>query len=238
MRSPERQACRARRCAARISSAARSRRPQPPRSERGRQLRLRPRRCGPSGSRSDGRSGRCSPHRPPRSPRRWSGSRPAAVEWKVDGIRVQVHRQGPTCGFSPGRWTTSPAGSPSSSRLRCRWTSAAAVLDGEAVALRPDGRPLPFQVTSARAASQPAAAARRHDQAAEVRGRVPLALFLFDLLHLDGADLIDAPGCRPVCPARRGGAAGAGHPAAGDRRGGRGRAVLRRGHRAAGTRAW
>ena len=64
-------------------------------------------------------------------------------------------------------------------------TATAAVLDGEAVALRPDGRPLPFQVTSARAASQ----AGPDGQA----GQVPLALFLFDLLHLDGADLLELP---------------------------------------------
>jgi DNA ligase-1 len=60
------------------------------------------------------------------------------------------------------------------------------VLDGEAVALRPDGRPQPFQVTSARAASQGGAAGQR--------SQVPLTAFLFDLLHRDGTDLIDEPG--------------------------------------------
>ena len=62
-------------------------------------------------------------------------------------------------------------------------TASTAVLDGEAIALHPDGRPRPFQVTSARAASQ----------ADADRESVPLTLFLFDLLHLDGADLIDQP---------------------------------------------
>jgi DNA ligase-1 len=64
-------------------------------------------------------------------------------------------------------------------------TVADAVLDGEAVALRPDGRPHPFQVTAARAAS--------HADVGGAIGQVPLSLFLFDVLHLDGADLIDAP---------------------------------------------
>ena len=54
----------------------------------------------------------------------------------------------------------------------------AAVLDGELIALRPDGRPLPFQDTSSRAASSEGP---------------PLSVFLFDALHLDGADLIDLP---------------------------------------------
>ena len=55
------------------------------------------------------------------------------------------------------------------------------VLDGEAIALRPDGRPLPFQLTAARTASL--------DTASPTAGAtaVPLSLFLFDLLHVDGA---------------------------------------------------
>jgi DNA ligase-1 len=59
-----------------------------------------------------------------------------------------------------------------------------AVLDGELIALREDGRPLPFQDTASRTATQ--------DAAAEP---VPLSVFLFDALHLDGADLIDLPDC-------------------------------------------
>jgi DNA ligase-1 len=57
----------------------------------------------------------------------------------------------------------------------------AAVLDGELIALREDGRPLPFQDTASRTATQGAGPA------------VPLSVFLFDALHLEGADLIDLP---------------------------------------------
>jgi DNA ligase-1 len=64
--------------------------------------------------------------------------------------------------------------------------AAAAVLDGEVIALRPDGRPQPFQVTASRVGS-------RGDPAA-LREVTPLAAVLFDVLHLDGADLLDAPG--------------------------------------------
>ncbi|MBO0682608.1 MAG: ATP-dependent DNA ligase, partial [Candidatus Dormibacteraeota bacterium] len=60
-----------------------------------------------------------------------------------------------------------------------------AVLDGEAIALRPDGRPRPFQETAGRAASR--------EEVARLRREVPLTPFFFDLLHLDGADLIDLP---------------------------------------------
>jgi DNA ligase-1 len=62
----------------------------------------------------------------------------------------------------------------------------AAVLDGEAIALAPDGRPLPFQVTGARIAG------RRN--VAELRDQVPLTAVVFDLLHLDGSDMLDRPG--------------------------------------------
>ena len=60
------------------------------------------------------------------------------------------------------------------------------VLDGEVIALREDGRPQPFQVTAGRVGSKL--------DVATVRRAVPLSLFAFDLLHLDGEDLIDRPG--------------------------------------------
>jgi DNA ligase-1 len=56
-----------------------------------------------------------------------------------------------------------------------------AVFDGELIALQPDGRPRAFQDTAARAA--------RDIPASEV----PLSVFLFDVLHLNGTDLLDLP---------------------------------------------
>jgi DNA ligase-1 len=61
-----------------------------------------------------------------------------------------------------------------------------AVLDGEVIALRPDGRPHPFQVTASRVGSSVGVE--------EGRARLPLTPALFDLLHLDGEDLLDRPG--------------------------------------------
>jgi DNA ligase-1 len=54
---------------------------------------------------------------------------------------------------------------------------ASVVLDGEAISLREDGRPEPFQVTSSRIAS----------------GSPGVTPVIFDILHLDGEDLLDAP---------------------------------------------
>jgi ATP-dependent DNA ligase I len=110
---------------------------------------------------------------------------PAALEWKVDGIRVQVHRtSGGTRVFSRTLDDITHR-VPEIVRAAMSLAVSDAVLDGEAVALRPGGRPQPFQVTAARAASQPGEAGQA--------GQVPLSLFLFDALHLDGTDLIDAP---------------------------------------------
>jgi DNA ligase-1 len=60
-----------------------------------------------------------------------------------------------------------------------------AVLDGEVIALRADGRPEPFQVTGSRTASTA--------DPDRLRVEVPLTPYLFDLLHLDGIDLLDEP---------------------------------------------
>ncbi len=59
------------------------------------------------------------------------------------------------------------------------------LLDGETIALRPDGSPLPFQVTMRRFG--------RKLDVPRLRGELPLTSFFFDLLHLDGQDLIDRP---------------------------------------------
>jgi DNA ligase-1 len=59
------------------------------------------------------------------------------------------------------------------------------ILDGEAIALRPDGRPRPFQETASRAASR--------GNIDALREAVPLTAFFFDVLHLDGRDLLDLP---------------------------------------------
>ncbi len=111
---------------------------------------------------------------------------PAAVEWKVDGIRVQVHRTADGVRVFSRTLDDITHRVPEIAQAAMALAVTDAVLDGEAVALRPDGRPHPFQVTSARAASQAGPAGEA--------APIPLSLFLFDVLHLDGADLIDAPG--------------------------------------------
>jgi len=111
---------------------------------------------------------------------------PAAAEWKIDGIRVQVHRSGGQVAVFTRTLDDITARVPEIVEATRSLPVTAAVLDGEAVALAQDGRPRPFQVTAARTASQ--------GDVGRLRDQTPLTLFLFDLLHVDGTDLIDAPG--------------------------------------------
>jgi DNA ligase 1 len=80
-----------------------------------------------------------------------------------------------------------------------------AVLDGEAIALDLGGRPRPFQETSSRAATRGARRRVTEELAADdavlanptvltAVGGISLTPYFFDLLHLDGTDLIDEPG--------------------------------------------
>jgi DNA ligase 1 len=110
---------------------------------------------------------------------------PAAVEWKVDGIRIQVHRDGPGVRVFTRTLDDITSRVPEIADAALALDARAAVLDGEAVALTPDGRALPFQVTASRTGTQVDVARQRRD--------VPLTPFFFDLLHLDGTDLIDEP---------------------------------------------
>jgi DNA ligase-1 len=59
------------------------------------------------------------------------------------------------------------------------------ILDGEAVALAPDGAPLPFQVTMRRFG--------RKLDVERMRAELPLAVYFFDCLHVDGTSLLDRP---------------------------------------------
>jgi DNA ligase-1 len=107
------------------------------------------------------------------------------VEHKLDGARVQVHRDGDDVRVWTRTLREVTAGVPELvacvRALPCR----AAVLDGETLALDDDGRPRAFQDTMSRFGSD----ATDPDDAAGVL----LSPFFFDVLHLDGRDLLDEP---------------------------------------------
>ena len=115
---------------------------------------------------------------------------PATVDVKLDGIRIQVHRSGDEVAVFTRSLDDITARLPEVVDIVRKLPVREAVLDGEAMTLDENGRPRPFQETSSRAATRGARASR----AATPADRPALTPYFFDLLHLDGADLLDEPG--------------------------------------------
>ena len=110
---------------------------------------------------------------------------PAGMEEKLDGIRVQVHRQGAEVAVFTRSLDDITDRVPELVQTALDLPVGALILDGEVLALRPDGRPQPFQVTAGRVGSR--------GEVARLAEEVPLSPVFFDLLYADGADLLDAP---------------------------------------------
>jgi DNA ligase-1 len=109
----------------------------------------------------------------------------ALFEHKLDGARIQVHREGERVAVYTRNLNDVTARLPEVVELVQRLPARSVVLDGEVLALRADGRPEPFQVTMSRFG--------KRDQTSELRQKLPLSPFFFDVLHADGTDLVDRP---------------------------------------------
>src|SRR5437763_1852264 len=88
---------------------------------------------------------------------------PAGVEWKIDGIRIQVHRTGTDVAVFTRTLGAITIRVPEITEAVLALNVRDAVFDGEAVALAPDGRPRPFQVTASRTGSHMDVARQRMD---------------------------------------------------------------------------
>jgi DNA ligase-1 len=108
------------------------------------------------------------------------------VEFKLDGARIQVHRDGDAVRVWTRTLREVTDGVPELVDRVRSLPCTTAVLDGETLALDDDGRPRAFQDTMSRFGSQ----AGDEDDPDE---GVLLSPFFFDLLHLDGRDLLDEP---------------------------------------------
>ena len=106
------------------------------------------------------------------------GGAPVAVDTKLDGIRIQVHRSGSDVLVATRSLEDITARLPEVVEVARSLPASSFVLDGEALALTEDGRPRPFQETASRTA---------------MGAGVAVTPYFFDVLHLDGADLLDAP---------------------------------------------
>ncbi len=110
----------------------------------------------------------------------------AAFEAKLDGARVQIHRRGDEVKIYTRSLDDVTKRLPEVVEATLALPVTDLIADGEAIALRPDGRPHRFQVTASRFG--------RTTDIAAARAAQPLSAFYFDILHLDGLDLLDAPG--------------------------------------------
>jgi ATP-dependent DNA ligase I len=114
----------------------------------------------------------------------------AALEYKLDGARIQVHKAGDQVAVYSRRLNDVTAAVPELVGAVRALPARDLILDGEVIALRPDGTPHPFQITMSRFG--------RRLQVDRMRQEVPLTPIFFDLLYLDGSSLVDEPGRRRV----------------------------------------
>jgi DNA ligase 1 len=109
----------------------------------------------------------------------------AALEYKLDGARIQVHKSGDQVAVYSRRLNDVTPAVPELVELVRRLPGRDLIVDGEVIALRDDGTPHPFQVTMSRFG--------RRLEIERQRAELPLTPFFFDLLYLDGGALIDRP---------------------------------------------
>ena len=102
-------------------------------------------------------------------------------EAKLDGARLQIHRDGDNVALYTRSLDDVTARLPEVVDAALALPVSSMIADAEAIALRPDGRPHRFQFTASRFGR------------AEAKDAQQLSVFFFDVLHLDGDDLLDLP---------------------------------------------
>ncbi|MEY9952286.1 ATP-dependent DNA ligase [Leifsonia sp. EB34] len=103
----------------------------------------------------------------------------ASVEYKLDGARIQVHRSGDSVRVFTRTLADITHRVPEVVEIVRRLPARDLVLDGETLALDEDGGPRPFQETMSRFGAE--------------RRETLLHPWFFDILHVDGRDLLDEP---------------------------------------------
>jgi DNA ligase-1 len=114
----------------------------------------------------------------------------AVFEAKLDGARVQIHRAGDAVSIYTRSLDDVTERLPEVVDATLALPVTDLIADAEAIALRPDGRPHRFQVTASRFG--------RSVDVARARESQPLSVFVFDILHVDGDDLLDLPASERV----------------------------------------
>ncbi len=110
----------------------------------------------------------------------------AAIEWKFDGARVQVHKDGDRVTLYSRKLEDITNSLPDIAAYVRQYVHAeTAILDGEAVAVDEHGHPRAFQDIMRRLR-------RKHEVDSTAR-EIPLTFNIFDIMYLNGESLIDLP---------------------------------------------
>jgi len=110
----------------------------------------------------------------------------SAFEYKLDGARIQIHKLGDKVKVYSRRLTDVTESLPEVVQLICEQVKAnEAILEGEVIAVGEDGSPMLFQHLMRRF--------RRVHEIEEMTKQIPIQLYLFDLLYLNGESLITNP---------------------------------------------
>jgi DNA ligase-1 len=114
----------------------------------------------------------------------------ATIEYKLDGARIQAHKSGDEVRIYSRSLRDVTRAIPDVAAIVRRAPIRETILDGEVIALRPDGSPHPFQVTMSRFG--------RKADPRRLPGELPLSAFFFDCLYANGASTIDDPLSRRI----------------------------------------
>jgi len=114
----------------------------------------------------------------------------ASFEYKLDGARIQVHKMDDEVRVYSRNLRDVTAAVPEVVAVARAMPARSIVVDGEAIALRDNGTPHPFQVTMRRFG--------RKLDVDRLRAELPVTPYFFDVLFVDGAPLVDDPLARRV----------------------------------------
>ncbi len=110
---------------------------------------------------------------------------PAAFEFKLDGARIQIHKGGARVQIFTRQLQEVTDRLPEIVEWTRALPVAEIVLEGEVIALRPNGTPQPFQLTMRRFG--------RIKNVEAMRREIPITPFIFDCLYREGASLLPLP---------------------------------------------
>ncbi|MEM2440044.1 MAG: ATP-dependent DNA ligase [Candidatus Bathyarchaeia archaeon] len=109
-----------------------------------------------------------------------------AFEYKLDGARVQIHKEGENVRIYSRRLSDVTESLPEVVELvRKNVRAENAILEGEVIAVDGEGHPLPFQHLMRRF--------KRIREVEDAASTIPVKLYLFDVLYLNGQSLISLP---------------------------------------------